>query len=125
MFASWRCLKVVAAEELTTLMGKTSILLLRRRLSSGGGKPEQFSAFGREIPVKPLRPEGDSQTTDKYPSSILKNCPALLWFYVACFWCQRFGDVTPDVCSYSLSLVSIAEFPPFGKCNIKYFPIWF
>ena len=24
----------------------------------------------------------------------------LLWFSVACFWCQSFGDVSPYVCSY-------------------------
>ena len=24
----------------------------------------------------------------------------LLWFSVACFWCQSFGDVSPHVCSY-------------------------
>ena len=24
----------------------------------------------------------------------------LLWFYVACFWCQSFGDVSTYVCSY-------------------------
>ena len=34
----------------------------------------------------------------------------LLWFYVACFWCQRFGDVSPYECS-----VWVEEWPPFGK----------
>ena len=24
----------------------------------------------------------------------------LLWFSVACFWCQSFDDVSPYVCSY-------------------------
>ena len=24
----------------------------------------------------------------------------LLLFYVACFWCQSFGDVSPYVCTY-------------------------
>ena len=24
----------------------------------------------------------------------------LLWFSVACFWCQSFGDVSPYVCLY-------------------------
>ena len=38
----------------------------------------------------------------------------LLWFYVACFWCQSFGDVSPNVCSYNFSSVSVAEWPPFG-----------
>ena len=27
---------------------------------------------------------------------------ALLWFSVASFWCQSFGDVSPYVCSYFL-----------------------
>ena len=39
----------------------------------------------------------------------------LLWFYVACFWCQSFGDVSPYVCSYYFSSVSVAEWPPFLK----------
>ena len=37
----------------------------------------------------------------------------LLWFSVACFWCQSFGDVSPYVCSYYFSSVSVAEWPPF------------
>ena len=37
----------------------------------------------------------------------------LLWFSVACFWCQSFGDVSPYVCSYHFSSVWIAEWPPF------------
>ena len=39
----------------------------------------------------------------------------LLWFSVACFWCQSFGEVSPYVCSYYFSSVSVAEWPPFGK----------
>ena len=39
----------------------------------------------------------------------------LLWFSVACFWCQRFCDVPPYVCSYYFSFVLVAEWPPFGK----------
>ena len=39
----------------------------------------------------------------------------LLWFVVACFWCQIFGDVSPYVCSYYFSSVSVVEWPPFGK----------
>ena len=32
----------------------------------------------------------------------------LLWFSVACFWCQSFGGVLPYVCSYYFSSVSVA-----------------
>ena len=39
----------------------------------------------------------------------------LLWFSVACFWCQSFGDVSPYVYSYYFSSGSVAEWPPFGK----------
>ena len=38
-----------------------------------------------------------------------------LIFSVACFWCQSFGDVSPYVCSYNFSSVSVAEWPPLGK----------
>ena len=38
-----------------------------------------------------------------------------MWFSVACFWCHSFGDVSPYVCTYHLSSVWIAEWPPFGK----------
>ena len=31
------------------------------------------------------------------------------------FWCQNFGDVSPYVCPYYFSSVSVAEWPPFGK----------
>ena len=43
------------------------------------------------------------------------NAVVLLWFFVDCFWCQCFGDVSPYVCSYYFSSVSVAEWPPFGK----------
>ena len=62
----------------------------------------------------------------------------LLWFSVACFWCQRFDDVSPYVCSYYFSSGKGAERPHFGKdlltrfnicslcmltiCNSSYFP---
>ena len=39
----------------------------------------------------------------------------LLWFSVTCFWCPSFGHVSPFVCSYYFSSVSVAEWPPFGK----------
>ena len=39
----------------------------------------------------------------------------VLFFYVACFSCQSFGDVSPYVCSYYFCSVSVAERPPFGK----------
>ena len=29
--------------------------------------------------------------------------------YVACFWCQSFSDVSPNVCSYYFSAVAVAE----------------
>ena len=32
----------------------------------------------------------------------------LLWFSVACFWCQSFCDVSPYVCSYYFSSVLVA-----------------
>ena len=48
---------------------------------------------------------------------------------VACFWCQSVGDVSPYVCLYHFSSVSVAEWPPFGKklltrltiCSLLYF----
>ena len=36
-------------------------------------------------------------------------------FSVACFGCQSFCDVSPNVCSYTFSSVRVAEWPPFGK----------
>ena len=42
----------------------------------------------------------------------------LLWFSVACFWCQRFGDVSLYVCSYYYIIfgsVLVAKWPPFWK----------
>ena len=36
------------------------------------------------------------------------NAVVLLWFLVACFWCQSFCDVSPYVCLYYLSSVSVA-----------------
>ena len=35
----------------------------------------------------------------------------LLWLYVAWFWCQRFGDVSPYVCLFYFSSVSVVEWP--------------
>ena len=61
----------------------------------------------------------------------------LLWFSVACFWCQSFGDVSLYVCSYYFSSVSVAEWPPFLEIAahsvdhmfslyfISHFPFWF
>ena len=68
------------------------------------------------------------------------NAVVLLWFSVACFWCQSFGDVVNII----FSLVWVAERPPFGKemltrlticslciliiCKFKLFPVlvvWF
>ena len=34
---------------------------------------------------------------------------------VSLFWCQIFGDVSLYVCSYTLSSVWVAEWPPFEK----------
>ena len=39
----------------------------------------------------------------------------MLWFSVACFGGQSFGDVSPYVCSYYFSSVSVADLPSFGK----------
>ena len=39
----------------------------------------------------------------------------LLWFSVACFWCQSFCVVSLYVCSYNFSSVSVAEWPRFGE----------
>ena len=44
----------------------------------------------------------------------------MLWFSVACFWCQSFGDVSPYVyfiwyTRYYFSSVWVAEWPPFEK----------
>ena len=39
----------------------------------------------------------------------------LLWFSVACFWCQSFGDVSPFMCSSYFSSVWVAVWPPLGK----------
>ena len=39
-----------------------SLLSIMRRAARGGGKPGHISA-SRNVPVKPLRSEGDSQTT--------------------------------------------------------------
>ena len=65
----------------------------------------------------------------------------LLWFSVACFWCQSFDNVSPDVCSLIFRLLWIAEWLPFGKelptwlticshciltnSNFSYFPFLF
>ena len=43
------------------------------------------------------------------------NVVILLWFSVACFWCQSLGDVSPYVCSYYFSSVSVSAWPPFKK----------
>ena len=43
------------------------------------------------------------------------NAVVLLWFSVAWFWCQSFGDVSPYICSYYFSSVWVAEWPPFEK----------
>ena len=64
----------------------------------------------------------------------------LLWFSVACFWFQSFGDVSPYV-NIIFSLVWVAEWSPFGKellprlnicflciltiCYFSYFSFWF
>ena len=40
--------------------------------------------------------------TDRFKAVVL------LWFSVACFWCQSFGDVSPYVCSYDFSSVWVA-----------------
>ena len=45
----------------------------------------------------------------------LTKAVVLLWFSVACFLCQGFGDVSPYVCSYHFSSVWFGEWPPFGK----------
>ena len=34
----------------------------------------------------------------------------MLWFSVACFWCQSLDDVSPYVCSYYFSSVWMATF---------------
>ena len=39
----------------------------------------------------------------------------MLWFSIACFCCQSFGDVSSYVCLYYFSSVMVAEWPPFGK----------
>ena len=40
----------------------------------------------------------------------------LLWFSVACFWCQSLGDVSHLMCVHIiLSSVSVAEWASFGK----------
>ena len=36
-----------------------------------------------------------------------------LWFTVACFLCQSFGDVSPYICSYYFNSVSMAELTTF------------
>ena len=42
----------------------------------------------------------------------------LLCFSVACFWCQRFGEVSPYVCSYYV-FFRFAEWPPLGNsCSL-------
>ena len=69
------------------------------------------------------------------------NVEYLLWFSVACFWCQSLTDVSRNVCSCYVCSVLVAEWPPFGKemltrlticslciltiCNFSYFPFWF
>ena len=39
----------------------------------------------------------------------------LLGFYVVCFWCQGFCDVSSYVCSYCFSLGWFAELRPFEE----------
>ena len=39
----------------------------------------------------------------------------LLWFFVPCFWCQSFGDVSLMCVHIIFSSVWVAEWPPFGK----------
>ena len=45
------------------------------------------------------------------------NAVVLLWFSVACFWCQSFGDVPPYVCLSLLrgrtgTVVRASDFEP-------------
>ena len=50
-----------------------------------------------------------------FASFLWEFLSVLLYFSVACFWCQSFYDVSPYVCIYYFSSVSVAEWPPFGK----------
>ena len=50
-----------------------------------------------------------------YGGAILFVNVLMLWSSVTCFWCHSFSVVSPYVCSYYLSSVSVAEWPPFGK----------
>ena len=49
----------------------------------------------------------------------------MLWFSIAWFCCQSFGDVSSYVCIYYFSSVMVAEWPPFGKVLITRFAICF
>ena len=66
----------------------------------------------------------------------------MLWFAVACFWCQSSIDVSSTVCLYYFSSVLVDGWPYFGEkkllprlticslciltlCNFSYFPFWF
>ena len=46
---------------------------------------------------------------------VYSKAVVLLWFSVACFWCQSFGDVSAYMCSYYFSSVWGSERPPFWK----------
>ena len=42
-------------------------------------------------------------------------CIVLLWFSVAWFYCQSFGDVSPTCVHIIFSLVWVAEWPSWGE----------
>ena len=42
------------------------------------------------------------------------------------FWCQSFSDVSPYMCSYYFSSVSVAEWPPFCAHSVDHmFSLYF
>ena len=43
------------------------------------------------------------------------NAVVLLWFSVACFWCQSFDDFSSYVCSFYFYTVWVAEWSPFWE----------
>ena len=45
------------------------------------------------VPLNMLKRPSNNFISDRSKAVVL------LWFSVACFWCQSFGDVSPYVCS--------------------------
>ena len=47
-----------------------------------------------------LSDDNQADIIEVFNSTSQSNAVVLLWFSVACFWCQSFGEISPCACSY-------------------------